>query len=180
MKLFSPGPWFVGSFLITDSMSKLVNSLFCFSIASRISFRILWLPDVRPDSLEKTWCWERLKAKEEGVAVKRESAIAQPYPTPSDPMDCSSPDSSIHGIFQARVLEWGAIAFSDIFASLYETKNDLGPSIKVNFGAFSFIFKKFIWINIISGSNSHVYRYICCSMCYRLNCISPKFRYCKS
>ena len=46
------------------------------------------------------------------MKVKRESAIAQPYPTPSDPMDCSSPDSSIHGIFQARVLEWGAIAFS--------------------------------------------------------------------
>ena len=34
--------------------------------------------------------------------------------TPSDPMDCSLPGSSIHGISQARVLEWGAIAFSDI------------------------------------------------------------------
>ena len=112
--------------------------------------------------------------------VKSESAVAQPCLTPSDPTDYSSPDSSIHGTFRARVLEWGAIAFSDIFASFYETKNDLGPSVKVNFGAFSFIFKKFIWINIISGSNSHVYRYICCSMCYRLNCISPKFRYCKS
>ena len=33
-------------------------------------------------------------------------------PTPSDPMDCSPPGPSIHGIFQARVLEWGAIAFS--------------------------------------------------------------------
>ena len=32
--------------------------------------------------------------------------------TPSDPMDCSLPGSSVHGIFQARVLEWGAIAFS--------------------------------------------------------------------
>ena len=37
----------------------------------------------------------------------------QSCPTPSDPMDCSLPGSSIHGIFQARVLEWGAIAFSD-------------------------------------------------------------------
>ena len=36
----------------------------------------------------------------------------QSYPTVSDPMDCSLPDSSVHGIFQARVLEWGAIAFS--------------------------------------------------------------------
>ena len=34
-------------------------------------------------------------------------------PTLSDPMDCSTPGSSVHGIFQTRVLEWGAIAFSD-------------------------------------------------------------------
>ena len=46
------------------------------------------------------------------VKVKSESEVAQSYPTLSDPMDCSLPGSSIHGIFQARVLEWGAIAFS--------------------------------------------------------------------
>ena len=40
------------------------------------------------------------------------SSVAQLCPTLSDPMDCSLPGSSIHGIFQARVLEWGAIAFS--------------------------------------------------------------------
>ena len=45
--------------------------------------------------------------------VKSESEVAQSYPTFSDPMDCSLSGSSIHGIFQARVLEWGAIAFSD-------------------------------------------------------------------
>ena len=44
--------------------------------------------------------------------VKSESEVAQPCPTLSDPMDCSLPGSSAHGIFQARVLEWGAIAFS--------------------------------------------------------------------
>ena len=44
--------------------------------------------------------------------VKSESYVAQSCPTLSDPMDCSLPGSSIHGIFQARVLEWGAIAFS--------------------------------------------------------------------
>ena len=43
--------------------------------------------------------------------VKRQSEFAQSCPTASDPMDCSPPGSSIHGIFQARVLEWGAIAF---------------------------------------------------------------------
>ena len=44
--------------------------------------------------------------------VKSESEVAQSCPTLSDPMDCSLPGSSIHGIFQARVLECGAIAFS--------------------------------------------------------------------
>ena len=47
------------------------------------------------------------------MEVKSESDIAQSCPTLSDPMDCSPSGSSIHGIFQARVLEWGAIAFSD-------------------------------------------------------------------
>ena len=46
------------------------------------------------------------------MKVKSESEVAQSCPTPSDPMDCSLPGSSVHGIFQARVLEWGAIAFS--------------------------------------------------------------------
>ena len=47
------------------------------------------------------------------IKVKSESEVAQSCPTLSDPMDCSLPGSSIHGIFQARVLQWGAIAFSD-------------------------------------------------------------------
>ena len=42
------------------------------------------------------------------MKVKSESEVAQPCPTPSDPMDCSLPGSSVRGIFQARVLEWGA------------------------------------------------------------------------
>ena len=46
------------------------------------------------------------------IKVKSESEVAQSCPTLSDPMDYSLPGSSIHGIFQVRVLEWGAIAFS--------------------------------------------------------------------
>jgi len=46
------------------------------------------------------------------MKVKRESEVAQSCSTLSDPMDSSLPGSSIHGIFQARVLEWGGIAFS--------------------------------------------------------------------
>ena len=48
------------------------------------------------------------------MKVKSESEVTQSCPTLSDPMDCSPPGSSIHGIFQARVLEWGAIAFSEV------------------------------------------------------------------
>ena len=49
------------------------------------------------------------------MKVKSASEVAQSCPTLSDPMDCSLPGSSVHGIFQARVLEWGAIAFSARF-----------------------------------------------------------------
>ena len=47
------------------------------------------------------------------MKMKSESEVTQSCLTLSDPMDCSLPGSSIHGIFPARVLEWGAIAFSD-------------------------------------------------------------------
>ena len=47
------------------------------------------------------------------MKVERESEVARSCLIPSDPMDCSPPGSSIHGIFQARVLEWGAVAFSE-------------------------------------------------------------------
>ena len=46
------------------------------------------------------------------MKVKSESEVTQSCPTLSDPIDCSPPGSSVHGIFQPRVLEWGAIAFS--------------------------------------------------------------------
>ena len=48
------------------------------------------------------------------MKVKNESEVTQSCPTLSDPMDCSLPGSSAHEIFQARVLEWGAIAFSEL------------------------------------------------------------------
>jgi len=50
----------------------------------------------------------------------RENEVAQSGRTPSDPMDCSLPGSSVHGIFQARVLEWGAIAFSKSLIRMLE------------------------------------------------------------
>ena len=54
------------------------------------------------------------------IKVKSETEVAQPCPNLSDPMDCSPPGSSVHGIFQARVLEWGShISFNSGFLSVY-------------------------------------------------------------
>ena len=53
----------------------------------------------------------------------RESEVTQSCPTLSDPMDCSPPGSSAHGIFQARVLEWGAIAFSEKVIGCLQMEN---------------------------------------------------------
>ena len=54
------------------------------------------------------------------MKVKSESEVAQSCLTLRDPMDCSLPGSSDHGIFQARVLEWGAIAFSNFINNPYQ------------------------------------------------------------
>ena len=66
--------------------------------------------------------------------MKSESEVVQSCPTLSDPMDCSSPGSSVHGIFQARVLEWGAIAFSvDLLVEQKETlRNTEGGNVVSN------------------------------------------------
>ena len=53
------------------------------------------------------------------MKVKSESEVAQSCPTLSGPTDCSLPGSSVHAIFQARVLEWGAIAFSETLEVLW-------------------------------------------------------------
>jgi len=63
------------------------------------------------------------------MKVKSESEVVQSCPTLIDLMDCSLPGSSIHGIFQARVLEWGAIAFSEhTHTTIYKIENQQGPS----------------------------------------------------
>ena len=62
------------------------------------------------------------------MKVQSESEVAQLCPTLSDPMDGSPPGSSIHGIFQARVLEWGAIAFSILMLNI---KNYINKSLNI-------------------------------------------------
>ena len=89
-------------------------------LLSRFSRVRLWPHRRQPTRLPDPW---DSPGKNTGVGchfllqcmkVKSESEVAQSCPTLSDPMDCSRPGSSVHGIFQERVLEWGAIAFSEI------------------------------------------------------------------
>ena len=82
------------------------------------------------------------------IKVKSEREVAQSCPTLSDPMDCSLPSSSIHGIFQARVLEWGAIVRPILFLFFIE------PIFPWNIPLVSLIFLK-----ISSFSHSIVFLY---------------------
>ena len=73
------------------------------------------------------------------MKVKSESEVAQSCPTLSDLVDCSPPGSSIHGIFQARALEWGAIAFSGVFFEAVVNR-----ILKLSFSNFvALVYKKF-------------------------------------
>ena len=81
------------------------------------------------------------------MKVKSESEVSQSCPTLSDPMGCSLPGSSFHGIFQARVLEWGAIAFSVppppllySWDKIHTTSNDHLTILSVWFSGFKFIY----------------------------------------
>ena len=81
--------------------------------------RVSRVDSVRPHRRQPTWLprpWDS-PGKNTGVGchfflqcmkAKSETEVVQSCPTPSDPMDCSLPGFSVHGIFQARVLEWGA------------------------------------------------------------------------
>ena len=68
------------------------------------------------------------------MKVKSESEVAQSCPTLLDPMDYSPPGSSVHRIFQARELEWGAIAFSEE-SMLHENESFPGSSVVKNLPA---------------------------------------------
>ena len=87
--------------------------------------RLCVTPQTQPTRLPRPW---DSPGKNTGVGchfflqcmkVKSDSEVAQWCPTLSDPMDCSLPGSSAHGIFQARVLEWGAIAVSNSGAQVF-------------------------------------------------------------
>ena len=81
------------------------------------------------------------------MKVKSESEVAQSCLTPSDPMNCSPPGPSVHGIFQARVLEWGAIAIlhSKRFLCVFQLMESVECDSKL-------MYKCLPWLCIISSS----------------------------
>ena len=108
----------------TRAERTLLKDQICFGCAAAAAAKSLQsCPTVWPHRRQPTWLprpWDS-PGKNTGVGchfllqcmkVKSEREVAQSCLTLSDPMDCSPPASSAHGIFQARVLEWGAIAFS--------------------------------------------------------------------
>ena len=84
------------------------------------------------------------------MKVKSESEVTQSCPTLSDPMGRSLPGSSVHGIFQARVLEWGAIAFSNVSFYKYQIFILFYPSITYIFNYTNWYPKMFNHIIITS------------------------------
>ena len=110
---------------------------------------------MRPHRRQPTWIchpWDS-PSKNPGVGCHcllrcmkgiSESEVAQSCPTLSNPMDCSPPGSSVHAIFQARVLEWVAIAFSVIFAGLASQRAKLVEVIEFQL-SYSKSWKMMLW-----------------------------------
>ena len=103
--------------------SSFVYACCCCCQVTSVVFDSVWPHRRQPTRLPCPW---DSPGKNTGVSyhfllqcmkVKSESEVAQSCPTLRDPMDCSLPGSSIHGIFQAGVLEWGATAFSSMPAT---------------------------------------------------------------
>ena len=84
---------------------------------------------------------------------EKSSEVAQSCPTLRDPMDCSLPGSSIHGIFQARVLEWGAIAFSVAVAIVVVVNKENAyfrgsPQVSNNMCNYHTAWELYSWVSI--------------------------------
>ena len=109
MKVLSPGQFHNLTLIISLNTAAAAKSLqSCPTLVSISVPTRLLCPWDSPGKNTGVGCHFLLQC----MKVKIESEVAQSCPTLSDPMDCSLPGSSVHRIFQARVLEWVAIAFS--------------------------------------------------------------------
>ena len=88
------------------------------------------------------------------MKVKSESEVAQSYTTLSYPMDCSLPGSSAHGIFQARVLEWGAIAFSINQGKLEVVEQEMA---RVNVDILGISYLKWTGMDEFNSDDHYIY-----------------------
>ena len=92
------------------------------------------------------------------MKVKSESEVTQSCPTLGDPMDCSPPGFSVHGIFQARALEWGAIAFSEILVqrfsnqavALCRLRNKKAGALPISTPPHRFLLIRLLWVTSAS------------------------------
>ena len=98
------------------------------------------------------------------MKVKSESEVTQLYPTLSDSMDCSLPGSSVHRVFQARVLEWGAIAFSDDQPRQHIKSRDITLPTKVR------LVKAMVFPVVTYGCESCIERRLRAEKLMLLNC----------
>ena len=106
------------------------------------------------------------------MKVKSEREVAQSCLTLRDPMDCSRPGSSVHGIFQARVLEWGTIAFSSLLSRIYQRtaliiydlitlKYNWYKESRENAWSFYQVLEKWVSVQSFEGKwYTHIYIYI--------------------
>ena len=105
--------------------------------------------------------------------VKSESEVSQLCPTLSDLMDCSLPGSSIHGIFQARILEWGAIASSDIYIYTHtHTHTHIHTYVLCITIYEGFSIKKYEIISLYRSFSILIYKYILRVLDYRIRKIA--------
>ena len=93
--------------------------------------------------------------------VKSESEVAQSCPALSDPMDCSPPGSSVHGIFQARVLEWSTIAFSMTYFYLEKTLTSYMSSYYLRAGSGHSHFESLIPVKSLTSFSLISWRKLC-------------------
>ena len=100
------------------------------------------------------------------MKVKSEREVAQSCLTLRDPMDCSLPGSSLHGILQARVLEWGAIAFSLIIAE------DFVILFKKKSIAYSFVKQLILIFTCPRVRNRAIEGYIMKQLCLTSECVA--------
>ena len=98
---------------ITPERMKLLSHFSCVRLCVTPQTEAQQAPPCLGLSRQEQWSGLPFPSLVHEIKIKSESEVAQSCLTLSDPMDCSLPGSSIHGIFQARVLEWGVIAFSE-------------------------------------------------------------------